>query len=121
MKDDVSVNGANIVSYRFTIPGGPQVDIPSSTPGVQPAVEALAAATPNTTCIVSVGGSPDRNLYALTVRDSSGDQTLLRYEDTAAAKRNVTAPASFFGGGLVLLALMLRFRRRFLRDYGTGL
>jgi hypothetical protein len=111
----VTARGSDIKSYDFTIPRGPKVAFPTKTPGRESVLAALASSAVGTTCIALVGQSLELTLYGLQVRDAGGERTVLRFEDAYAANRDVKFPIGLSLGGLALAALMIVFRRRFLR------
>lgn len=113
-EDTVSVRGAEIKSYTFTIPGGPKVELPARTPGREAVLQALLSSAPGTTCVALVGNALELTMYGLSVRDGAGERSVLRYKDTFAAGRDVTFQAGLSLGGLALAALMIILRRRFL-------
>lgn len=119
-EDTVHVRGSDIKSYTFTIPGGAKVELPLRTPGRDAVLQALTASAPGTICVALVGQALGLTLYGLSVRDSAGERSVLRHEDTFAANRNVIFQASLSLGGLALAALMLVLRRRFLSPRGAA-
>jgi hypothetical protein len=113
-EDTYHVQGTDVRSYAFTIPGGPKIAFPVKTPGREAVIAALASSAPGTTCVAFVGQSLDLSLYGLSTRDEAGERTVLRFEDAFTANRDVRFPAGLCVAGIALDVLMLVARRRFL-------